>query len=179
MSTITFIIATTGRPSLAQAIQSVELWPGDELIVIGNVEARTDGQIRYVPCEPGRDWGSTERNRATPLARGAYLAHLDDDDAYVPGTRALMADAIAETPGRPVLFRMRYENGNTLWHVPYLERGNVGTPMMLIPNVPDRLGQWGERQDCGDYCFLTTMRWAADEIVWRPEVIARINQVHV
>lgn len=180
MNTISFIIATTGRPSLQQAIQSVELWAGDELIVIGGVADRTDGQIRYVSCPPGRDWGSTERNRATPLARGAYLAHLDDDDAYMPGTRALMADAIVNAPTRPTLFRMQYgQGGHILWDSPELRRGNVGTPMMLIPNDPDRLGQWGERQDCGDFCFLATMRWTAAEIVWRSEVIAQIGQVHV
>lgn len=175
---ITFIIATIGRPSLQAAIESIETWPDDEILVVGNVPTMTDGCIRYVSCPPGHDWGSTERNWATPLARGRYLAHLDDDDAYVPGHRALMADAITHAPDRPTLFRMRLPNGVLLWDQPILVCGQVGTPMMLIPNKPSHLGRWGEGQDCGDFAFLATMKWAHHEIVWRTDVIAQIGQAH-
>lgn len=175
---ISFIIATIGRPSLAETLASITCLPGDEVIVIGNVPDTTDGHVRFIPCPPGHDWGSTERNVATPLARGRYLAHIDDDDVYAPGARALMAEAITDAPDRFVIFRMRYPDGFTIWQDPVVRWGNVGTPMMLMPNVPAKLGQWGERQDCGDLHFLQTMRWGADEVAWRPEVIAHVSQVH-
>lgn len=175
---ISFIIATIGRPSLAETLASIECWPGDEVLVIGNVPDKTDGPIRYISCPPGHDWGSTERNRATPLARGRYLSHIDDDDVYVPGARATMASAIVDGQERLVIFRMRYPDGFTIWQDPIVRWGNVGTPMMLIPNVPAKLGQWGERQDCGDLHFLQTMRWTPPEIVWRTDVIAHVSQVH-
>jgi hypothetical protein len=168
---ISFIVPTVGRPSLARTLASIEARPGDEILVVGDGFRTNDNRVRYVDCAPGKDWGAAERNFVTPLARGQYLAHIDDDDAYAPGTRALMQDAIMRTPGRPVLFRMRYPCGITLWAEPSLRCGNVGTPMMLIPNRPTMLGTWGSFVG-GDCHFLETMKWRPEDIVWRPEVIA-------
>lgn len=82
--------------------------------------------------------------------------------------------AILETPDKPVLFRMRYPNGITLWEEPALRCGNVGTPMMLIPNRPTMLGTWGSFVG-GDCHFLETMKWKSEDIVWRREVIALLG----
>ena len=171
---ISFIVPTVGRKSLGATLRSIELLPGDEILVVGNDVRTNDPRVRHILCPAGKDWGATERNYATPLARCQYLAHIDDDDCYAHGTRALMQDAIETTPGKPVLFRMKYPNGITLWDKPELRCGNVGTPMMLIPNRPTMLGKWGSFVG-GDCNFLETMRWRADEIVWRPEVIALLG----
>jgi len=173
---ITFIVPTVGRPSLRSTLRSIEMWPGDEIIVIGKVEGLNGSNpaVRYVPCPPGGDWGHTERNVATPMARCRYIAHIDDDDIYVPGHRALMADAIDKAPGRPTLFRMQYPNGITLWRDPKIYCGNVGTPMFLIPNMPTRLGTWQPFVG-GDCAFLEGCKWDADEIVWRPEITVSLG----
>lgn len=134
----------------------------------------TDSRVRFVPCPPGGDWGHAERNYGTAFARGQYLAHMDDDDVYAPDTRDHMEHAITTTPGKPVLFRMKYPNGITLWREPILFCGNVGTPMMLIPNRPTMLGVWGSFIG-GDCHFLETMKWQREEIVWREEVIALLG----
>lgn len=175
---ISFIVATIGRPSLADTLASIDLWPGDELIVIGAVADRVDGAVRFVSSPPGGDWGSTERNIATPLAKGRYLAHIDDDDVYAPGHRALMDAAMREAPDRLAIFKMRYPNGYTLWKEPAIRWGNVGTPMLFMPNIPAQLGRWGEAQDCGDLRFMQTMKFPAHEIAWRSAVIAHVAQVH-
>jgi hypothetical protein len=174
---ISFIVPTLGRQSLQKTLHSIECWPGDEIIVIGDVGEGDIAQhtyARFVPCEPGGDWGHTERNVATPLARGRYIAHIDDDDWYVRGMRALMADAIAKTPDRPVLFRMQYPSGITLWQDPVIRCGNVGTPMMLIPNVPSKLGTWQSFVG-GDCAFLEGCAWSPEEFVWRPEIICQLG----
>jgi len=171
---ITFIVPTVGRQSLARTLASIETRPGDEILVVGNCFRTRDPRVRYVDCVPGKDWGAAERNFSSPLARGQYIAHIDDDDVYVPGTRSLMQDAIEQTPGRPVLFRMQYPNGITLWAEPVLRCGNVGTPMMLIPNRPTMLGTWGSFVG-GDCHFLETMKWSPGDIVWRSEVIALLG----
>jgi hypothetical protein len=174
---ISFIIATNGKPSLAKTLASIECLPGDEILVVGHLDPAMNlygRRINYVPCAPGGDWGHTERNFGTPYARGQYVAHIDDDDVYAPGMRMLMESAIKETPGRPVLFRMRYPNGITLWREPAIRCGNVGTPMMLIPNRPTMLGTWGSFVG-GDCQFLETSKWEAHEYVWRPEVIALLG----
>lgn len=171
---ITFVVASIGRPSLRAALDSIACGPGDEIVVVGSMGAVTDPRVRFVPCEPGRDWGHTERNVAAPHIRTRYFANLDDDDRYAPTARVLMADAIAQAPDRPVLFRMMYPNGYTLWDEPVLKFGNVGTPMMLIPNIRERLGAWGSYNG-GDFGFLSTSGWAAEEYVWRTDIIALLG----
>lgn len=171
---ITFLVPTVGRPSLNATLRSIETRPGDEILVVGDGYRVHDKRVKYIDCKPGKDWGAAERNFATPHARCRYIAHIDDDDVYASGTRDLMQDAITKTPGKPILFRMRYPNGITLWDSPELRCGNVGTPMMLIPNRPTMLGTWGSFVG-GDCNFLETMKWKPEEIVWRPEVIALLG----
>jgi glycosyltransferase involved in cell wall biosynthesis len=134
----------------------------------------TDPQIRFIPCAPGGDWGHTERNFATPLARGQYIAHIDDDDVYAPGAKELMVDAISKADGRPIIFRMQFPNGITLWQDPNIRCGNVGTPMMLMPNRPTMFGKW-EPYVGGDCAFLQSCKWKAEDYIWRPEVIALLG----
>ena len=171
---ISFIVPTVGRPSLAACLRSIETLLGDEILVVGNGWRTKDPRVRYVDCAPGGDWGHTERNVATPHARCRYIAHIDDDDTYAPGTRRLMAEALEVTPDRPVLFRMRFPNGITLWRERRVVCGNVGTPMFLHPNVPEKHGSWGSFVG-GDCAFLESSKWSAEEYVWRPEVIALLG----
>lgn len=172
---ITFIVPTLGRPSLKRTLRSIECFNGDEILVVGSVgPGQLDERCRFVPHPPGGDWGHKERNFATPLVRGRYIAHIDDDDIYAADARQLMADAIEKTPDRPVLFRMRYPNGITLWENEEVRCGNVGTPMMLIPNVPEMLGSWGSFVG-GDCAFLESSRWKYADYVWRPEIIALLG----
>lgn len=171
---ITFVVPTIGRESLAKTLQSIVCWYGDEILLVGDSWRVNDRRVRYVDCKPGRDWGATERNFATSFVKTPYIAHIDDDDVYAPGTRELMENALQKTPAKPVLFRMRFPNGITLWQEPEVRCGNVGTPMMLIPNIPEKLGTWGSFVG-GDCHFLETMQWGRNEIVWRPEVIALLG----
>lgn len=171
---ITFIVATLGRPSLQATLRSIETYPGDEILVVGAMTENPCRIVRFIPHGPGGDYGHQERNDVTPLARGQYLAHIDDDDVYVPGTRALMESAIRAAPGKPTIFRMRFPNGITLWENEEIRCGNLGTPCFLIPNRPTMLGTWGSFVG-GDCEFLETSKWKAEDYVWRPEVIALLG----
>lgn len=171
---ITYIVPTTGRASLITTLNSIECWNGDEILLVSDHYRVNDPRVRYVDCKPGGDWGHTERNVATPHAKGEYIAHIDDDDVYTPGSRALMENAIQQAKGNPILFRMRFPNGITLWHERQIRCGNVGTPMFLIPNVPSRLGEWQSFVG-GDCAFLETSKWAPSDYVWRPEIIALLG----
>lgn len=172
---ITFLVPTVGRFSLMETLRSIECIDGDEILIVGNPgRVPLDDRCRVLPCPPGGDWGHAERNFAMPYARGRYIAHIDDDDRYAPGTRALMADAIEKTPDRPVLFRMQFPNSITLWDEEEVRCGNVGTPMMLIPNQPEMLGSWGSFVG-GDCSFLESSKWRYADYVWRPEIIALLG----
>lgn len=171
---ITFIVPSIGRPSLAATLASIECWPGDEILVVGDHVQVNDWRVRSLQHAPGMDWGHTERNFAMPFARESYIAHIDDDDIYAPGTRAAMADAIQKTPHRPIIFRMQFPNGITLWQEPVVRCGNLGTPCMLHPNQPEMLGHWGSFVG-GDCHFLETSKWMPIDYVWRKEVIALLG----
>jgi len=184
---VSYILPTLGRPGLIAALDSIELWPGDEVLVIGEMHALNpyirssdvERGVRFLHCPRGNDWGHSERNFAQAHAKGRYLANLDDDDVFAPGARALMADAMATTPDRPVIFRMKYPNGMTLWYRSHFfgeetTGGNVGTPMMFFPNDRTKLGTWGHGY-MGDFDFLRSCKWRPEDYVWRGEVIALIG----
>lgn len=172
---ISFIVPTIGRPSLMQTLGSIETRPGDEVLVVGEVRhQRPYGRFNFIPCPRGNDHGGSERNFAMSRASGRYLAFIDDDDTYAPGHRLAMGMAILTTPGKPVIFRMRYPNGVTLWQDQEIRCGNVGTPMILIPNMPTKLGVWSSRYEC-DFNFLESMKWPKEEVVWRPEIVANVG----
>lgn len=178
---VSYLVATIGRPTLDATLRSIvnQAFPDDEVLVIGAtdaIKAKADEYgCRFIHCEPGNDWGATERNYATPFATGQYLAFLDDDDFALYGARAIMQETILTCPGRPIIFRMRYgTDGAVLWHERRLCLGNVGTPMFVLPNEPDKLGTWVGRYG-GDFDFINTMKWSADAIVWMPQVIAQIR----
>lgn len=171
---ISFIIASTGRPTLKATLASIETKEGDEIIVVGSMGDVHDPRVQFIPYPPGRDWGHTERNFAARAASGRYIAHIDDDDVYAPGTHWLMEHAARTTPNRPVLFRMMFPNGLTLWQEKKIRCGNVGTPMFFLPNRPDMFGTWGPFVG-GDCHFLETSKWEEGEYVWRSEVIALLG----
>jgi len=177
---ISFILPTTGRASLQRTLDSIDGRPGDEILVVGDPRritiTRYACRVQLLPCPLGHDWGNTERNYAMAVASNPYLAFIDDDDWYAPGARALMADAIARSPGRLVIFSMEYPNGTILWQEPVLRCANVGTPMLLVPNDPTRLGRWPQGVYEGDWGFLSQCRFPPDQIVWRQEVIAQIGR---
>ena len=174
------------RPTIAATLKSIECWPGDEIIVVSDMALQLHMQdfvrenpfVRCMHHPAGNDWGHTERNFAMPHAKGDYLAHLDDDDTYAPGHRAIMDAAIRKHPGRPLIFKMRYANGAELWRCQIVECGNVGTPMSLVPNDPVIRGTF-EPYYGGDLLYLESYArlagLASEDFVWREEVTVLIR----
>jgi glycosyltransferase involved in cell wall biosynthesis len=186
--TISLIIPTIGRPSLARAIASVRLqrWlPGDEVIVVLDgpqpVTRELVGQfhlpIRLIEIVgPSNDWGHTPRNIAMPQATGTHLMALDDDDELTPDAVDRVRQALRAAPDQPHIFRMSgHPDVGTAWKVPTICEGNVGTPMFVCPNVPGKLGRYAPRYG-GDFDFIRdTCGHYPDGPVWHEGVICRVR----
>jgi glycosyltransferase involved in cell wall biosynthesis len=158
--TFTVIVPTSGRPTLGRTLDSIaeQLEPGDELIVSRN----DDG-----------DYGMAARDAAMPRALGTHLLFMDDDDQFARGAFRTIRRFAEEYPGRIGIFRMRYDNGLTLWTEPVVRLGNVSTQMLCVPNS-GRLGSWqaGEISRHGDFEFLRATVALQGEPVFRREIVA-------
>lgn len=187
--TLTLMIPTIGRPSLARCLHSVRVqdWrSGDAVILIGDGpqpvaralwdQLKLPGRYLEVPG-PSADWGHTPHNLVMPIAPGDYLMALDDDDRLAPGAVATVRAAVAAHPGRPHLFRMRLHHlgGRTLWVDREVRHGNVGTPMLVAPNDPARLGRYAPRYG-GDFDFIREcVAHYPGGPVWREEVVGEVR----
>jgi glycosyltransferase involved in cell wall biosynthesis len=138
---LSIIIASSGRPSLRAAVDSVlhQLRPGDEVLVDVNDTA---------------PWGHRARNLAMPRAKGDALLFLDDDDCYIDGALDVMRKAVEVVDDRPHIFRMRYPEGPVIWTEATLRLGMVSTQMICVPNIPEKLGVWKEDAYEGDWYFI-------------------------
>jgi glycosyltransferase involved in cell wall biosynthesis len=88
---VSCIMPTCGRPAFVRhAIRLFEAqdYPARELVVVDDEPGSPElaalaaaGRIRLLLAPPGESIGA-KRNRACAAARGAYIAHWDDDDWY-------------------------------------------------------------------------------------------------
>ena len=161
-NTISFIIPSINRDSLKRTIGSIEVWPGDEVLV-------------EFDLPPSHRWGNDQRNKAMERATCNYLAFIDDDDYYVPGHRKIMNNAMRDNPGKPNLFRMEYPDGTFLWKTKEVIPGNIGSPQILVPNIKDMLYHWKDGRNMADLIFVDKWKWSKDDIIWREEVIVLLG----
>ena len=147
------------RSTLARAIKSAK--GADEILV----DINTDD-----------DHGYKARTRMIEKATSTHLAFLDDDDIYTPDAIHWFRKYAEDVP---VVFRMQYRAGGVLWRDKVVRYGNVGTPMILVPNVPDKLGSWvphaGAGSGGGDWSFLVGCVQRMGAPVWRTEIVCLVR----
>jgi len=179
---VSVIIPTIGRRSLRQATLSAR--QADELVIVVDKAAAETKELEVadhpavkVISVVGGDHGYTARAAGMAAATSTHLAFLDDDDVYVEGAIDLMREVATD---RPVIFRMAHPEFGMLWRVPELRFGNVGTPMFLVPNDPEKLGEWTPHaptldQPGGDFTFIAGCCAAMGEPEWREDLIALVR----
>jgi glycosyltransferase involved in cell wall biosynthesis len=193
---LSVVVPTSGRPSLYETLVSVlraGLALQDEVIVVGDgpqPEAREIcdflrkrfPKLTYMELQSrANNFGHEPSNHGYRAAVGTHILRMDDDDTYVPGALGAVRRAAAANPDRILIFQMRSAARRHLYDVLWKEQtialGNVGTPMIVVPNLPGRIGSWGPVY-CGDFDFLTaTVAKHPDGesgVVWCKEIIADI-----
>lgn len=102
--TVSVVIATIGRPSLACAIQSTldQTYPVDEVLVVAEPDAQMclppDARIRVLKAHTD-DGPARSRQRGIDAARGTVVALLDDDDLWQPAKLARQLAAVEKVDG--------------------------------------------------------------------------------
>jgi glycosyltransferase involved in cell wall biosynthesis len=168
------------------------LLPNDEVIVVGDGKQdearRICGfmnprlPIRYIETpERINDFGHGPSNFAYATATGTHILRIDDDDTYVEGVFDKVRAAAQENPGKVIIFKMRAIarrlSYDLLWQSKVVGLGNVGTPMVVVPNNKAKLGTWGKWYG-GDHDFIasTVKNFGGDDlVVWKEDVIAEIR----
>ena len=185
---LTVITPTIGRRSLLDTLLSIykQLDQGDEHLVIGDgrqPEAAAMCASFGATYHDGpfvHDYGNSQRDYAATLATGDYLLYCDDDDTFTPDALALVREAVQAEPGIPHVFRMTHPTFGVLWKRPALVCGNVGTPMLAVPN-DSRLSIWADgdpRSYEGDYRFITrTVANHGGRCGWQEGIVCNVGRV--
>jgi hypothetical protein len=136
---LSVVIATLGRPSLAGVVESLkkQLRPEDELIVIADGPEAAGRTRAIVECtehsDPQSAFGNAQKRFGMNMARRDWIWFVDDDDQIADNAVETIKSTLS---GRPVVFRMDHM-GDTIWKEPNASMGNVGTPMLVVPNRPE------------------------------------------
>jgi hypothetical protein len=162
--TFTVIVPTRGRSTLSSSLASItdQLEPGDEAIV---------------RCSRDEDFGNGARRSMIGRAKGTHLLFMDDDDQFAIGALATMRRFASENPGRIGIFRMRYLDGRVLWSEPVLRQRNLGSPMLCVPNIPEKLAPWAsdDYPRVADFRFVEGTVERMGEPIFREEIVAHIR----
>lgn len=192
---LSIVIPTIGRPCLSRVLRSV-LDAGfdreaDEVVVVSDGPSPDAQKIlkfyestipaRFFEGPVSRMVGQVQKNLGISKATGTHILVMDDDDQYVPDCFEHVRARIRQAPDRLHLFKMlacdpRHSYGHC-WRSRDIVVGNVGTPMLVAPNVPGHLGQFGNHY-CGDYDYVrSTVDLHPDRengLSWVDHVIAYI-----
>jgi glycosyltransferase involved in cell wall biosynthesis len=190
---LSIIIPTCGRPSLYATLHSIVVGgvsKFDQIIVVGDgpqpeaqrIVSTFIGRLpfSYHETAPHHAVGHPQRVFGMTKATGTHLMFMDDDDVYADGAIDLVRREVSTDPGKVFIFRMKglakRLGYDLLWSEKRVGIGNIGTPMFVVPNVPDRLGKW-TYEYAGDFAFIesTVAKTGEGAVEWREDVIALIR----
>jgi glycosyltransferase involved in cell wall biosynthesis len=162
MTSLSVIVASSGRPTLQRTLESIQRQMGsdDEILVSVNSNA---------------PWGHAARNQLMKAARGDAIMFLDDDDVYLPGALTIVRRSVERSPYIMHMFKMLYSDGRELWRTTDVSCGNVSTQMVVCPNNQPMLGRFGEGVYEGDYHFIKSSMDRFGQMAWHDAVIALVR----
>jgi len=160
MKSFNVVIASKGRPSLINMVESIapQLSANDYLTVIWDsepFELPIGPDVKYLSIqnkEPLGAWGHGSRNKWGLYLPGDYILNGDDDDVYLPDAMEHIRSVCTEQK----LYVFRMNRGElVLPRYPEIEHGNIGTPCLVYPTM-DEYPEWVNRYG-GDLDFATEM----------------------
>lgn len=192
---LSIIIPTIGRAGLRATLASLfpQVTEADQVIVVADgkhdeaqaIAEKCGFPVTYHTMKKSSDTGYSARHRGMSLATGTHLVFMDDDDIFTETALRSIRTVASENPEKILIFRMIYaKDGRTLWHTPELRYGNVGSPMIVTPNIPARLGKWQPSKFSkrpggggGDYEFVTSTAKLSPSgaVIFRKEIVCIVR----
>lgn len=163
------IIATIGRPTLGNCLQSLkgQLLPGDEVLIEFDE-----------PANGG--WGYVARNRAIARATGTHLWAMDDDDVFEPGAVARVRELVVQQPRTLHLFQAAWPRWDRIRHsVHEFSGGQCPTPTIVCPREDAPLWRGDTvHQDLEYAKECATIANAKGEVVrWHEVVVCTVRPI--
>lgn len=191
MSSLTVIVPTIGRKSLARTLQSFanELTEDDYVLVscdgwregvtnlvYGWFDVHYPGQWWVNVNTVQGDWGHPARNHMLEVVKTDLVWTIDDDDEAAPGALT----TIRQQTDPFVIYRMRFgpghpANGITCWREKRMQHGDIGTPMIVAKPCSARFGH----HYSGDWDYAQSLQAVYGDPVWNERVIALIRPYEV
>lgn len=186
---ISIIIPTKGRFTLKRTLLSIRpaKTPVEVLVISDGKQPVSKAIVKEIKNLVGYDlkfiegpktnrWGNAQRNIGMEQANGNWLMFIDDDDIYTPDAFKAIDKAIEQYPNQPLVFRMLDHNGDRyiLWRKRRNILGNVGTPMVCLPNNINRLAEWPDTDDYGSdahFIYNTLRKYPKKKIAWIKDCI--------
>ena len=136
---VTTVIPTVGRDSLARAVESVLRQDREgvvsDVVVVNDAEAdlvpepwQSSARVRVLRSQQPRSGPAAARNLGASEARGRFLHFLDDDDWMLPGAFAAFGAAVRREPSARWLYGIverQSRDGAPLGRYPLEPEGNV------------------------------------------------------
>ena len=120
--------------------------------------------------------GGYQRNGLMACAQGDLLVFCDDDDRLEPNAFPQLLSVARANAGRPIICKMRYRDGEVLWHTQgKVGPGHVGGSMIVVPNAFGKIGRWGLGR-CADQEFVRETLQLNPEPVWSDLVLQRVRR---
>ena len=197
---ISVIVPTKGRPSLATTVRSIvpQLSEEDELLVISDgyplseiralVGHGDDGRVFVTVIDKTENNGGSQRDYGIETAIGDVLMFCDDDDIFTKDALKIVRENLLLDRGLPHIFRMQAGAGGgwnsapvrwsgVLWQIKELRYGNIGTPMIVVPNMFN-LPKWANYHLYShDFGFIDEIvtRMFDGQVRWHEEVICIVR----
>lgn len=160
-----FIIATIGRPTIANTLQSLkgQLLPGDEVLIEFDE-----------PANGG--WGYVARNKAVARATGTHLWTMDDDDVFRPGAVARVRTTVERDPSALHLFQANWARWDRVRHdKDEFSGGQCPTPTIVCPREGSPL--WRGDTVHQDLEYAKECATIFREVRWIDEIVADVRPI--
>ena len=182
MKTFSILIATVGRPTLQNMLDSLspQLKFDDCLTIVfdGHSAIPSEFDLSKFKCKVNRHceptalgyWGHGVRNKyASLIEKRDFVMHGDDDDVYVADAFKVIQNLCIDQDTLYV-FKMIEEHRTIFPKTHKIKENNIGTPLGVIPYNLNMKGIWLNRFG-GDGAFYEQIVQHTNKIIFSDIVI--------